>query len=261
MANAPSELFSLAGKVSIVLGSSRGIGRSIAEESAALGASVVVTARKVEDAQDTVDAIEAAGGKALAVAVEMSKKEDLEALTKKTLEAFGRIDNVVANVAVNPGMGPITQRPDEDWDIVMAVNVKAVVQLAKLTLPEIAKQGGGSFTIISSNGALFGTLAAPVYSVSKTAELGLVRQLAVEWGSQNVRINAILPGLIQTELSRGLWENEELLAHFEATTPLGRMGQPADIGGLGAFLATNAGAYITGQAIVADGGSTTVSNL
>jgi dehydrogenase/reductase SDR family protein 4 len=259
--NAPSELFSLAGKVSIVLGSSRGIGRSIAEETAALGASVVVTARKVEDAQAVCDAIEAKDGKALAVACEMSNKEDLEKLVQKTLDTFGRIDAVVANVAVNPGMGPITQRPDEDWDIVMAVNVKAVVQLAKLTLPEIARQGGGSFTIISSNGALFGTLAAPVYSVSKTAELGLVRNLAVEWGSRNVRINAILPGLIKTDLSRVLWENEQLLKHFEATTPLGRIGEPCDIGGLAAFLATPAGAYITGQAIVADGGSTTVSNL
>ncbi|MEJ2410886.1 MAG: glucose 1-dehydrogenase [Novosphingobium sp.] len=261
MVNAPSELFSLAGKVSIVVGSSRGIGRSIAEESAALGASVVVTARKIEDAQAVCDAITAKGGKALAVTCEMSSKEDLENLVKATLDAFGRIDSVVANVAVNPGMGPITQRPDEDWDIVMAVNVKAVVQLAKLTLPEIANQGGGSFTIISSNGALFGTLAAPVYSVSKTAELGLVRQLAVEWGGRNVRINAVLPGLIQTDLSRPLWENEQLLKHFETTTPLGRMGQPCDIGGLAAFLATPAGAYITGQAIVADGGSTTVSNL
>ncbi len=256
-----SGLFSLTGKVAIVLGSSRGIGRSIANEMAALGATVVVTARKLVDAERVRDEIAMQGGGAMAAACEASSKEDLAALVRQTLDTYGRIDAVVANVAVNPCFGPISTAEDEHWDIVATVNIKAVFWLAKMTMPEMAKVGGGTFTIISSVGALFGTLIAPVYGVSKAAELALVRNLAVEWGKQNIRVNAILPGLIQTDLSRPLWENKDLLANFEATTPLRRMGQPHDVGGLTAFLATPAGAYITGQTIVVDGGSAVVSNL
>jgi dehydrogenase/reductase SDR family member 4 len=168
---------------------------------------------------------------------------------------------VVANVAVNPYYGPLSGIADEAWDKIMAVNLKSTLWLANMALPEIAKQGGGSFTLISSIGALRGSTAIPAYNISKLAELGLMQNLAVEWGAKNIRVNAILPGLVKTDFARALWDNPDTLRAVEATTPLGRIGAPQDIGSVGAFLAMPAAAYITGQTIIVDGGSTITGGL
>jgi NAD(P)-dependent dehydrogenase (short-subunit alcohol dehydrogenase family) len=253
--------FRLDGKVAIVTGSSRGIGRAIAETMAELGAAVVISSRKLEPCEAVRDGILAKGGKAIALTCNTGAKEELTKLLNVTLETYGRLDAVVANVAVNPYYGPLAGVSDEQWDKIMATNVKSTLWLANMALPEIAKQGGGSLTLISSIGALIGNVSIPAYNVSKLAEIGLMRNLAVEWGGRNIRVNAILPGLVKTDFAKALWDNPALLKGVEAATPLGRIGQVEDLGGVGAFLATPAAQFITGQTIVVDGGSTITSHL
>ncbi len=254
-------LFRLDGKVAIITGSSRGIGKAIAESMASLGAAVVISSRKLDACEAVRDGILAEGGKAIALACNTGVKEDIAMLLRGTLEAYGRVDAVVANVAVNPYFGPLAGISDAQWDKVMSVNLKSTLWLANMALPEIARQGGGSFTLISSIGALHGNIVAPAYNVSKLAEVGLMRNLAVEWGGRNVRVNALLPGLVRTDFSRVLWENAKTLQAVEAATPLGRIGEAEDLGAVGAFLACPAAAYITGQTLVVDGGSTVTSQF
>jgi NAD(P)-dependent dehydrogenase (short-subunit alcohol dehydrogenase family) len=250
-----SKIFRLDGKVAIVTGSSRGIGRAIAETMAEQGAAVVISSRKLEPCEAVRDGILAKGGRAIATTCNTGAKEQLAALLRLTLETYGRLDAVVANVAVNPYYGKLSGISDEAWDKIMAVNVRSTLWLANMAMPELAKQGGGSFTLISSIGALRGSVAIPAYNVSKLAEIGLMQALAVEWGKQNIRVNAILPGLVKTDFAKALWDNPEIRNKVETGTPLGRIGDVADLGGVGAFLASPAAAYITGQTIVVDGGS------
>jgi NAD(P)-dependent dehydrogenase (short-subunit alcohol dehydrogenase family) len=256
-----SNLFRLDGQVAIITGSSRGIGRAIAETMAELGAAVVISSRKIEPCEAVRDAIIAKGGKAIALKCNTGAKDDLANLIATTLAEFGKIDHVVANVAVNPHYGPLSTIGDDAWDKIMAVNIKSNLWLANMALPEIAKQGGGSFTIISSIGALHGNTLIPAYNISKLADVALMRNLAVEWGPQKIRVNAILPGLIRTDFAKALWENPDTLRITEAHTPLGRIGEVEDLGGVGAFLATRAAAYITGQSIVVDGGTVATSRF
>lgn len=247
--------FKLEGKVAIVTGSSRGIGRAIAETMASLGAAVVISSRKREACDAVAQAIVGSGGRAIATACNTGSKEALAELVKLTLHTYGRLDHVVANVAVNPHYGPLSEISDDAWDKIMAVNVRSTLWLANLCLGEIAKAGGGSFTVISSIGALRANTVIPAYNISKLAEIGLVQNLAVEWGPKRVRVNAILPGLVRTDFARALWTNPAILKAAEAATPLRRIGEVDDLGGVGAFLATEAAKYITGQTIVVDGGS------
>jgi NAD(P)-dependent dehydrogenase (short-subunit alcohol dehydrogenase family) len=255
-----SDLFRLDGKIAIVTGSSRGIGRAIAETMAAFGATVVICSRKPEACDAVRDGIIAAGGQAMALRCNTGSRDDLAALVRATVQEFGRLDAVVANVAANPYYGPLSGISDEAWDKIMAVNLKSTLWLANLALPEIARQGG-SFTLISSIGALRGSTAIPAYNISKLAEIGLMQNLAVEWGGQNIRVNAILPGLVKTDFARALWDNPDTLKAMMAATPLGRIGVPQDIGAIGAFLAMPAAAYITGQALIVDGGATITGGL
>jgi len=254
-----TDMFRLDGKVAIVTGSSRGIGRAIAESMAALGASVVISSRKLAPCEEVRDGILAKGGKAIALTCNTGRKEELAELLRVTLAEYGKLDAVVANVAVNPHYGPLSTIGDEAWDKIMAVNIKSNLWLANMALPEIAKQGGGSFTVISSIGALGGNLAIPAYNISKLADVALVKNLAVEWGPKNIRVNAILPGLVKTDFAKALWDDPATLKATLRSTPLGRIGEVEDLGGVGAFLAMPAAAYITGQSIVVDGGATSGS--
>ncbi len=248
--------FSLDGQAAIVTGGSRGIGRSIAEHMAGLGAKVVVSSRKLDACQEVVDAIKAKGGEAMAVACNISRRDECENLVKVTKDTWGRIDTFVANAAVNPVYGPMTGLSDEAFDKVMTSNVHSAIWFANAAMPHMVDVGGGSFIIVSSIGGLKGSATLGAYGISKAADMGVARALAVEWGPKNIRVNCICPGLVKTDFARALWENEKLRKDREERTPLRRLGDPDDIGGIAAFLAGPTARFITGQAIVADGGVT-----
>lgn len=249
-------MFSLKDKVAIVTGSTKGIGKSIAEEMANAGAKVVISSRKADACSAVLAEFQARGQEAIAVPCNVGSKEQLQALVDKTVQTWGRIDILVCNAASNPVFGPLAKAPDEAFDKVMLTNVKSVFWLGNLALPHIAAQGGGAMIVISSIGALRGSDVMGLYGTSKAAEMGLVRALAVEWGPKNVRVNTIAPGLVTTDFARALWEDPERRARREESTPLRRLGKPRDIGGVAVFLASEAGSFVTGQVIVADGGVT-----
>ena len=247
-------LFDLNGKVALVTGSTRGIGRSIAEELARAGAKVAVSSRKAEACESTRKEFEEKGFPVIARPCNVSRKEELQALVDATAAKWGRIDIVVANAASNPYYGPLTAIPDEAFDKIFANNVKSVLWLAAMTLPGM--KNGGSFIVVGSIGGLLASTVIGAYGIAKAADHHLVRNLAAEWGPKNVRVNAIAPGLVKTEFARALWEDEKRRAERIAATPLRRLGEPRDIGGIAVFLASDAAAFITGQCIVADGGVT-----
>lgn len=249
-------LFDLAGKVALVTGSTRGIGKSIAEELARAGAKVVVSSRKAEACEAVRREFEAEGLAVLAKPCNVSRKEELEALVQFTEKAWGRVDIAIANAAVNPYYGPLAQIPDEAFDKVFLNNVKSVLWLASMTIPAMAERGGGSFITVGSIGGIIANTVIGAYGMSKAADHHLVRNLAAEWGPKGVRVNAIAPGLIKTDFAKALWEDEARRREREANTPLRRIGEPRDIGGIAVFLASDAAAFITGQTIVADGGVT-----
>jgi len=251
-----TSLFDLQGKVALVTGSTRGIGKSIAEELARAGAKVCVSSRKEDACQETKAEFEKKGFEVMAKACNVSRKEELRALVDATVAKWGRLDIAVANAASNPYYGPLTDLPDEAFDKIFANNVKSSLWLAAMTLPGMAAKGGGSFIVVGSIGGILANTVIGAYGMSKAADHHLVRNLAAEWGPKNVRVNAIAPGLIRTEFARALWEDDKRRAEREAATPLRRLGEPRDIGGIAVFLASEAAAFITGQVIVADGGVT-----
>ncbi len=251
--------FNLDGKVAIVTGSSRGIGRSIAEHLAAAGAKVVVSSRKAPACEDAVAAIRKDGGEAIAIPAHIGDKAQLEALVGETRKRWGKIDVLVCNAASNPYYGPMAGLSDDAFNKILQNNIVANHWLANLVLPEMAQRKDGAVIIVSSIGGLKGTATLGAYAISKAADMQLARNLAVEWGPRNIRVNCIAPGLVKTDFARALWENPETLGRYESQTPLRRIGQPDDIGGIAVFLASKASAFVTGQTIVADGGVTIAS--
>jgi NAD(P)-dependent dehydrogenase (short-subunit alcohol dehydrogenase family) len=249
-------LFDLTGKVAIITGSSRGIGRAIAENMARCGARVVISSRKQEACEQIAAAIRDEGGQAIAQAASISSREELEALVARAREEWDRVDILVCNAATNPYYGPLHGLGDEIFDKMMHNNVRSNLWLCKMVLPEMGERRDGVVILISSIGGIRGNTTLGAYGITKAADMALVRNLAVEWGPKNVRVTCIAPGLIKTDFARALWENPELLAHTERMTPLGRIGTPDEIGGLAACLASGAGAFLTGQVIVVDGGMT-----
>ncbi|HEY8554583.1 MAG TPA: SDR family oxidoreductase [Burkholderiales bacterium] len=250
------KIFDLSGKVAIITGSTRGIGRSIAEHMAQAGAKVVISSRTPEDCEAVAAAIRAQGGEALAIPASISKLPELEAMVQRTREAWGKIDILVCNAASNPFYGSLMDLPDAIYDKTMRNNVLSNLWLVRLVAPEMRARKDGVIIIVSSIAGLRATATLGVYALSKAADMQLARNLALEFGRDNVRVNCIAPGLIKTDFARALWENPALRAQREAETPLGRLGEPDDIGGIAVFLASRAGAFITGQTIVADGGVT-----
>jgi len=248
--------FNLSGKVALVTGSTRGIGKSIAEELARAGARVAVSSRKAEACEQVRAEFEKQGYEVLARPCNVSRKEELQALVDATRKRWGRIDIAVSNAASNPYYGPLADIPDDAFDKIFANNVKSVLWLAGMTLPGMAELGGGSYITIGSIGGIRASTVIGAYGMSKAADHHLVRNLAAEWGPKNVRVNAIAPGLIKTEFARALWEDDKRRKAREAETPLRRLGEPKDIGAIAVFLASEAAAFVTGQVIVADGGVT-----
>jgi dehydrogenase/reductase SDR family member 4 len=250
--------FDLTGKVALVTGSTRGIGKSIAEEMARAGAKVVVSSRKADVCEQVRAEFEKQGFEVLAQPCNVSRKDELQALVDATRKRWGRIDIAVSNAASNPYYGPLAAIPDDAFDKIFANNVKSVLWLAGMTLPGMAELGGGSYITVGSIGGLKANTVIGAYGMSKAADHMLVKNLAAEWGPKNVRVNAIAPGLVKTDFARALWEDDKRRKERESITPLRRIGEPKDIGAIAVFLASAAAAFITGQVIVADGGVTIV---
>jgi NAD(P)-dependent dehydrogenase (short-subunit alcohol dehydrogenase family) len=248
--------FDLTGKVAVVTGSSRGIGRAIVELFAQAGAKVVVSSRKAEPCEEVAAAIRAAGGVALVQSCNVSRREEVDRLFDATLDAFGQVDVLVCNAAVNPAYGPLGELSDEAFDKIMGANLKSVLWQCNRAIPGMAARGGGSVIIVSSIAGLRGTSSIGAYGMSKAADMALARNLAVEWGPRNVRVNCIAPGLVRTDFARALWEAPEALAARNAATPLGRIGEPREIAPAALFLASDASSFMTGQTLVVDGGVT-----
>jgi NAD(P)-dependent dehydrogenase (short-subunit alcohol dehydrogenase family) len=253
-----SQLFDLTGKVAVVTGSSRGIGRAIAEALADHGAQVVISSRK----QEACDAVAAeingkhGDGHAVAIAASISDKDALAQLEYGTMAAFGRIDILVCNAASNPYYGPMSGISDEQFRKILDNNVLANHWLVQLAAPQMLERGEGSIIIVSSIGGLTSSTTIGAYNVSKAADFQLARNLAAEFGPRGVRVNCIAPGLVRTDFARALWENEDTLKAVTRGTPLRRIGEPQEIAGAAVFLASPASSFMTGQTIIVDGGST-----
>ena len=251
-----SSLFDLTGRVAVITGSSRGIGRAIAERMAEQGARVVISSRKGQACAAVAEHIQQAGGEAIAIPASISEKAELEALVAKTREHWGRIDILVCNAASNPYYGPMAGISDAQFDKIMSNNVKSNIWLSHMVLPEMAERGDGVIVIVSSIAGLQGSKMLGAYAISKAADFQIARNLAVEWSPKGVRVNCIAPGLIKTDFARALWDDPKALAYVEKMVPLARIGDPDDIAGIAVMLAGPAGRFITGQTIVADGGVT-----
>jgi NAD(P)-dependent dehydrogenase (short-subunit alcohol dehydrogenase family) len=255
-------LFDLTGKVAIITGSSRGIGRAIAEAMAEAGAKVVISSRKEEACREVADAINARRpDSAIVVPASISSKEALQDLVDETRRQLGRIDILVCNAASNPYYGPMGGISDDQFRKILDNNVIANHWLIQMVAPEMIARKEGSIIVVSSIGGLKGSPVIGAYNISKAADFQLARNLAQEFGPHQVRVNCIAPGLIRTDFARALWENPETLKAVTMHTPLQRIGEPEEIAGAAVFLASPASAYVTGQAIVVDGGSTIGAGL
>lgn len=251
-----SSLFDLKGKTAIITGSSRGIGRAIAVRMAEHGANVVVSSRNQGACDLVTNDINASGGVAVSKTCNIGSKEELQALVDTAVSTFGGLDILVCNAAINPVVGPSSQLSDEAWDRVMNYNVRSTHWLCRMAAPHIKARGGGTMVVISSIGGLRGYSQLGVYTISKAADMQLVRNLACEYGENNIRINAIAPGLIRTDFARVYWEDPKLEKKATRTTPLRRMGEPDEIAAMAVFLASPGGSFATGQTFVIDGGET-----
>ena len=254
------KLFDLSGKVALITGSSRGIGKSIAQQMAAHGAKVVISSRKAPACEEVADAINAEHGEgtAIAVAASISSKEDLQGLVKTTNEQLGEVDILVCNAASNPYYGPMEGIADEQFEKILSNNVISNHWLIQQVAPGMRNRKEGAIIIVSSIGGMIGSTTIGAYNISKAADFQLARNLAAEFGVDNVRVNCIAPGLIKTDFARALWEDPKNLELVTATAPLKRIGLPEEVAGAAVFLAAPAGNFITGQSIVVDGGVTSV---
>ena len=245
--------FSLAGKIALVTGGSRGIGRASALALADAGAGVVVSSRKIADLEPVAEEIRAKGVKSMAIAAHNAKSEDSRALVERVMKEFGRIDILMNNAGTNPFYGPIMDQDEKTYDITMNVNLKGIFILSQLAARIMKQQGGGCIINTASIGGLrAGELG--VYCVTKAAVIMLTQVMAKEWGQYNIRVNAIAPGIIKTRLSEALWKDPAVNDKAVASIPMMRLGEPEEIAGTVVFLASNAGSYITGETIVVDGG-------
>ncbi|PKP80535.1 MAG: short-chain dehydrogenase [Alphaproteobacteria bacterium HGW-Alphaproteobacteria-18] len=251
-------LFDLSGKTAIITGSSRGIGRAIAEAMADQGARVVISSRKPGPCEEVAAEINQkhGDGTAIAIPANISSKEDLQALVDETNKTFGQIDIVVCNAASNPYYGPMSGISDDAFTKILQNNIISNNWLIQMVAPQMQARKDGAVIIVSSIGGLRGTPVIGAYNISKAADFQLARNLATEFGPDNIRVNCIAPGLIKTDFAKALWDNPETLKRSLAGTPMKRIGEPEEIAGAAVYLASKAGAYMTGQTLVVDGGAT-----
>jgi len=240
--------------VTIITGSSRGIGRTTAELLASRGHAVVVSSRNQDSCESVAEGIREAGGEAIALACHIGKEEDLAALVEETVAQFGHLDSVIMNAASNPVYGPSSQVDRKAFDVIMHNNVFGAMRLAHLARPHLEKADSGAIALVSSIAGQFGNKLIGVYGMSKAAEEQLVRNLALELGPAGIRVNAVAPGLVKTDFAQALLDDERMVRYFESTTPLRRLAVPDDIAGVLAFLVGPDSAWLSGQVITADGG-------
>lgn len=257
MTNRIKPLFKLDGKVAVVTGASKGIGEAMARGLAEFGAKVVVSSRKQEAVDAVADAFKADGLEATGIAANVGNPADLANLIDNTVENYGGLDILINNAAANPVFGPIQNTDERAFDKIIDVNLKGPFELCKKAYPVLKQRGGGSIIHISSIGGLKPEAGIGIYSVSKAAIINLTQAMAQDWGPDNIRVNAICPGLIRTKFSQALWQNDEILERFVKQIPLGKPGEPDNIAGLAVFLASDAAAYCTGGAYLVDGGYST----
>ena len=250
-------LFDLTGRVALLTGASKGMGLHMAEGLAEHGARVVVSSRKIEQCEAAVARIndKCGEGSAIAIACNVGYKDQLEALVAETRSRLGPIDILIANAGVNPFYGPMSEIPDSAFDKIMNTNVRSNHWLCQMVAPDMVAKGGGSMMITASTGAFSASAMLGTYSISKLADIALVRNLGLEYGPAGVRVNAICPGVIKTDFAKALWDNPEAQRNAETNTPLRRLGEPEDLKGIAVFLASDASAYVTGQAIAVCGGT------
>ena len=251
-------LFDMKGKVAVITGSTRGIGLAIAERMAEHGAKVVISSRKADVCEQVAKGINEKFGKgtAIAVAANISSKENLQNLVDESNRAFGKIDVLVCNAASNPYYGPLAGISDDQFRKILDNNIVANNWLISMVVPQMIERKDGSIIIVSSIGGLKGSTILGAYAISKAADMQLARNLAVELGPDNIRVNAIAPGLVKTDFARALWEDPEFADPRVAATPLRRLGEPEDIAGAAVYLASDAATWMTGQTLVVDGGAT-----
>ncbi|HRK65061.1 MAG TPA: SDR family oxidoreductase [Terricaulis sp.] len=255
-----ANLFDLTGKTAIITGSSRGIGKAIAHRLAEHGANVVISSRKADACEEAAEEINKALGRTAAIAIpaNIAAKEALQNLVDETERAFGKVDILVCNAASNPHFGPMESISDEQFMKVLQNNIVSNHWLIQMCAPQMRKRKDGAVIIVSSIGGLKGTPVIGAYNISKAADMQLARNLAVEFGADNVRVNTIAPGLIKTDFAKALWENPAILKSYTETSCLKRIGDPDEIAGMAVFLASAAGAFTTGQTFVIDGGQTAI---
>ena len=250
-------LFDLTGKVAIVTGSTKGIGKAIAERFAEHGAKVAISSRKANACEEVAAAINADyPGAAIACPANISSKEDMQRLVDETRAAFGKVDILICNAASNPYYGPMSGISDEAFRKILDNNIISNNWLINMVSPEMAQRKDGAIVIVSSIGGLRGSGVIGAYCISKAADMQLARNLAQELSPDNIRVNCIAPGLVKTNFAKALWDTPEGEKRASAATPLRRLGEPDDIAGAAVLLASRAGAWMTGQTIVVDGGST-----
>ena len=247
-------LFDLTGKVALITGSTKGIGKAIAVAMAEAGARVVISSRKADACDQVAADIKAAGGEALAVPCNISDPVQIEALVGRVMDEWERIDSLVMNAAVNPYFGPFLDIPDDAFDKTIQVNIRSNMRLCRLIVPQMQARRDGSLIIVSSIAAFKGSALLGTYALTKAADAQMVRNLAVSYGRDNIRANGIAPALVKTDFAKALWEDPERAKKVAGTYALKRLGEPDDIAGAAVFLASAAGAWMTGQTLIMDGG-------
>jgi NAD(P)-dependent dehydrogenase (short-subunit alcohol dehydrogenase family) len=250
------DLFSLAGKTALITGATRGIGLAIARAYGRAGARLVITSENIDDCRHVATTLSREGIDAWPINADLGQQTDVNVLADAVLDRFGGLDALVCNAGVAPHMGPLATACDQDWDTTLTINLRSALWLTTALIPSMAARGGGSVVLMASIAGVRGNKSLGLYGLSKAALAQLARNLAVEWGPANVRVNAISPGVIQTEFARPLTDSPALMEKRLALTPLRRVGTPEEIAGVALLLATAAGGFMTGQNLIVDGGTT-----
>jgi NAD(P)-dependent dehydrogenase (short-subunit alcohol dehydrogenase family) len=247
----------LSGKVALVTGGTSGIGKATAIALAQAGAKVVVAGRRQAEGEETIRQIQAIGGDGFFVATDVSKEADVQALIEKTMARYGRLDIAFNNAGVDQQTTPLPEQTETTYDRIMDINVKGVWLSLKHEIPAMLKNGGGAIVNTTSGLGLVGAAGVPIYVASKHAVEGLTKSVALEYAKQGIRVNAVSPGLIQTEmLDHSVQTNTELMEYFKTMLPMGRIGTPQEVVNAVLWLCSDASSFVTGQSLTVDGGYT-----